>query len=147
MSASCLCRCVCLCVYASVIFYTVPTALNDVYPRKQYTRLSVRRDLYTPKGCIPPNMVCQFVSKSSTFLTFIFKVQDSNGVHWKVQTWLSLKRWQIGHTLLLATHRKSHVAFRLSYLHFTLDYSKGHALFECEFLANGDKANVAVPNE
>ena len=48
---------------------------------------------------------------------------------------LSRTRWQIGQTLLWPTHRKSHVAFCLPYLHLTLTHSKGrgqgHAHFDC----------------
>ena len=46
-------------------------------------------------------------------------------------------------TLLLPTHRKSYVAFRLVYAHLILTHSKGqgqgHAHFNCEYIPNGDK--------
>ena len=42
-------------------------------------------------------------------------------------------------------HRKLHAAFRLAYLHLTLAHSKGqgkgHAQFDCEYLAKGDDKN------
>ena len=69
--------------------------------------------------------VCRFLSKSSTSLTFIFKVQDSDRVRWEVPTWFSRKRRQIGQTLLSPTNRKSHVNFRLVYLHVTIAHFNG----------------------
>ena len=42
-------------------------------------------------------------------------------------TWLSHKRWQIEQTMLLPTHRKTLIGFRLVYLHFTLANSKGQS--------------------
>ena len=66
---------------------------------------------------------------------------------WEIHTWLiinkQIKRWQMWQILLLRTHRKSHVTFRLAYLHFTVAHYKsqgqGHAHFECDNLANGDR--------
>ena len=50
----------------------------------------------------------------------------------------------IGRTnIAILTHRKLHVAFRLAFLHLTLAHSKcqgkGHAHFDCQYLANGDR--------
>ena len=36
------------------------------------------------------------------------------------QLWIFDNRWQLGQTLQLPTHKKSHVDFRLAYLHFML---------------------------
>ena len=38
-------------------------------------------------GCWKDTFACQFSSKSSTSLTFNFKVKDSNQIHWQVHTW------------------------------------------------------------
>ena len=64
--------------------------------------------------------LAQFHSNSQRFLTFIFKVKDSNRVHWQVHTRLSRKRWQIEQTLQLPTRRKSHLAVRLAYIYIWL---------------------------
>ena len=49
----------------------------------------------------------------------------------------------IGQALQLPTNEKSRKAFPLTYLYFRLTNSKGqgqgHAHFDCEFLANGDR--------
>ena len=37
--------------------------------------------------CWQDTFASQIASKSSTFLTFIFKVKDSNRIHWPVHTW------------------------------------------------------------
>ena len=89
------------------------------------------------------NVACQFSSKLSFSLTFIFKINDVNRVHWEVHMWLSRKLWQIEQTLKLPTHRKSHMGYQSAYSHLTLVHSKDqvqdHAQFDCEYLANGKK--------
>ena len=51
-------------------------------------------------------------------------------------------------SIAIAKHSKSHVVFRLAYLHLTLANSKdqcqGHAHFDCEYPANDDRANIAI---
>ena len=46
-----------------------------------------------------------------------------------------LANWETGHTLLLLTNMKPHMAFRFIYLHLTL--TQGHAHYRCEYLTNG----------
>ena len=71
--------------------------------------------------------LCQFSSESSTFLVYIFKVKIWIEYIGKFIMLLSYK-W------LLPTNRKSHIAFWLAYLNFTLAHSKGHSHFEWEYL-------------
>ena len=54
-------------------------------------------------------------SKSSTFLTFAFKIKYSIRVYREVHKWLSRKLLQIGQALHLPIHRKSHVDFRFTF--------------------------------
>ena len=54
---------------------------------------------------------------------------------------ISRKRYQIGNTLLLTSIRKLHKAFQFYILKLTNSngQNQGHAHFDCEFLANGDR--------
>ena len=72
------------------------------------------------RACWQSKFAFQFLSKSSAFFTFMFKVKDSNRVHWQGDTWLFRERLRIEQTLPLQTNRKSHIALRLSYFHLIL---------------------------
>ena len=106
---------------------TIPTELKRCYSSRQCIRISRNvwvctankwLDLEAPilhsYPCWQDTSACPFSSRSLTSFIFIFKVKYSNWVHWAIHTWLSHKQWQIGQTLLLPTHRKSHVAFQLA---------------------------------
>ena len=88
------------------------------------------RSVYFTRTCVnwQGTFACQLSFKLSTSLNF-----DPNRVFFGVLTWLSRNWWQMRQTLLLPTHRKSHVTFRLAYLHFSLanskDQGQGHAQF------------------
>ena len=85
----------------------VPTALNGVSYRA--VRASVSHKMYDyaartngwtwkrrfrhTYACWQDTSASRLSSKSSTFLTFIFKVKYSNRVHWEVHLWLSHKWW------------------------------------------------------
>ena len=53
-----------------------------------------------------------------------------------------------GQTLLLEVNRKSHLGFRLAYLHLTLAHSngqgQGQSYLECENLLRGDRYRVNI---
>ena len=84
-------------------------------------------------------------------LNLHFQVKYLNWLHLKIDSWLSRKRWQIG-KLCHFRHRKSHVTFRLPYLHLTLAYSncqgQGLAHLDCKYLANSSRyyrAEIVTP--
>ena len=60
-----------------------------------------------------------------------FQGQRIKSNNWEVHTWLYQTFRQIWEALLYPINRKSHMAFRLSYLHFTLGHYKGqgHAYY------------------
>ena len=76
--------------------------------------------------CWQDDFVFQFSFKSSTSLTFNFKVKYSNRIRWEDHTWLSRKWWHVRQkSLQNCQHRKSRVTFPLAYLHFTVTYFYG----------------------
>ena len=142
-----------------VHFYIIPMEFNSVILAGiTYVRMYVLYKMYDyvlqtngsterlqflrTYACWQSSFACQYSFKSSKFLTYL-RWKDANWVHWQVHTSLSHKRWQIGQILLLPINRKSHPAFPLAYLHWTLTHSKGkvqgHAHFDCEYFANGDR--------
>ena len=89
-----------------------PNGVQRCYPRRSYTCAWVRLprnvrlcsankwlelepNLFASICTLTRYVACQFLSKSSTFLTFIFKVKYSNRAHWEVDTWLSRAMWDI----------------------------------------------------
>ena len=116
-----------------------------------YRSIDLEASFLHTHSCSQDNtFVCQFFIQIVNVLDLRFQDQRFESSTFGSSNVIYLtKRRQVGQTQLLPTHIKSHVAFRLAYIHLTLAHSKGYDHMSTVNISQTvtDRANIVTANK